>query len=123
MEDFKRLDGVISVAYANIFTLSKSTKKIIFWGFDPKNKSHLAMFYIASGAETVFNIEVKYEFSFFKSILFKIKHKTFKRYRKKKDGCYNICFKNIDDFIGYIEKANNEEGIFERVYEAYFKKK
>lgn len=122
MTDFKRLDGIINVAYTNIFTLGKTTKKIVFLNFNPKDEGHLALYFIAVGATNIFNIEIRYNFSFWKFLWFKIKHKEVKRYRGKKDGIYNICFKDVDDFIGYIENANNEKGVFKKIYNEYFKR-
>lgn len=122
MNDFKKLDTIIQIAYANIFTLGKGGKKIVFTDFNPKNKSHLGLYFIALGAMNVFGYEIEYDFSFWKYLWFRLKRKEVKKYRMKKNNIFNIYFKSADKFINDIESVN-EIGLFEEIYYTYYERR
>lgn len=120
---FKYYDSIINVACVNFYTLSKKTNTIILENYKEKNLSHRCILEIARTVSSFSDREVEIIMSPLKFFLLKIfgHEKAFRgKWIKRSKQKHGI---DIDDFIQHIEQANNEEGIFERIYLAYYKRK
>lgn len=118
---FKYYDAIINVAYINFYTLSKDTNTIVLENYQEKNLSHRCILEIAKIASSL-GRKVEIITSPLNFLFLKIfgHDKSFRGHwitRSKQE--HGI---DINDFIQHIERANDSEGIFERIYLTYFKK-
>lgn len=116
MNKEKYYDTIINIALTNLYTLSKEDNRIVLSGFDRKNKNHLCLIQIAKYAE-MFGRDVYVKSSFIDRIV--IKKKLGLKVKNFKEECNDIY---MDDFITYIEKANEDTNIFEEIYMEYFER-
>lgn len=115
MDSQKKYDEFISIALINLFTLGKNNQILNFYNYQKDNDGHLAILHIASIARDVFNFQVKIRTSFFTYIKLKYKHFSWLRRAKSNEI-------DIEQFVNFIENANNEKGIFAKIYQEYYKK-
>ena len=119
-ERMKKLDGIMSVAITNLFTLGKENKKICFYNFNRKDKRHLALLHIADYERQLFDYEFKIHTGVWNYILtrFKTKCKWLRRVSKSPEGYAKV---DVELFIAHIENANNMPCSFSEIYTNYFK--
>ena len=115
MDYQKNYDKFINIALTNLFTLGKNNQTLTFYNYQKNNGGHLAILHIASIARDVFNFQVRIKTSFFTYIRLKYKYFSWLK-RTKINGI------DIEQFIQFIENANNEKGIFEKIYKEYYKR-
>ena len=111
----KNYDKFVNIALTNLFTLGKNNQTLNFYNYQKNNDGHLAILHIANIARDVFNFQVKIKTSFFTYI--KLKYRYFSWLKRTK-----INEIDIEQFIQFIENANNEQGIFEKIYQEYYKR-
>ena len=115
MDYQKNYDKFINIALTNLFTLGKNNQTLNFYNYQKNNDGHLAILHIANIARDVFNFQVKIKTSFFTYI--KLKYKYFSWLKRTKTDEIDI-----EQFIQFIEDANNEKGIFAKIYQEYYKR-
>ena len=115
MDSQKKYDKFVNIALTNLFTIGKDNQILNFYNHQKNNDGHLAILHIAGIARDVFNFQVKIRTSFFTYI--KLKYKYFSWLRRAKNNEIDI-----EQFIQFIENANNEKGIFKKIYQAYYKR-
>lgn len=117
---FKYYDSIINIAYVNFYTLSKETNTIVLENYQEKNLSHRCILEIVKTASSFLNKDVEIIMPPLKFFLLKIfgHEKAFRgKWIKRSKQKHGI---DVNDFIQHIEQANNEEGIFERIYLTYY---
>ena len=119
MEDkFKLYDEIVQVAITNLFTLSKVDGTLRLYGFDPKDKAHLAVLAICPALRLINNTEIEIRCGLRGRAAVRAKGFKWKWALKNKDGVMDI-----NDFIAHIEIAYKMPGIMEEIYNAYYANK
>ena len=111
-------DNIISVALINMFTLSKKENHIKLYNFNRKDPAHLTLLQVGLMGRQVYGFDLSVELSFFDYLYILWKFKCRKALTRLK-GKGNV---NCNSFIIDIEEANNQYGIFAKIYEAYYKR-
>lgn len=112
-------DSIVTVALTNMYTLGKN-QALVLKKFDRKNPSHICLLHIAEMAHSVFGLDVKLEQNIFERIIFLIFFKKFKWVKRCAKNAARAGIK-CEDFIDHIEFANRDKGVFNKIYEAYYK--
>lgn len=114
------LDKISTIAFTNLYSISKKTKRIELIGFDSKNIEHMALLALAQNAYTVFGFNLFIEMPLIKFLWFKFQHrKKFKIKRLKQ--VMNKFAPSCNEFIYHIYENNEgSEGVFKKIYERYY---
>lgn len=96
-----KFNVIASVAYVNIYTLSKEHDTIALFPFDPKNKEHLFVLNVAKGVSGVMNKPVAVDANFLQ--LGKLNRKLSKecRYHQLKKEQREAAF-NPDELLKFM---------------------
>lgn len=119
-EDNKYYDAILNVTLTNLFTLSKQTKKLVLKNYKEKNPSHRCVLEVASLLSLMGMAQIEIITSPLNFLFLKIfGHNKFFRGKwikrsKSKEGV------DINEIISHIEEANNDPGVFSRIYSCYF---
>lgn len=111
-------DGIIQVALVNFFTIGKDTKRIVLTNFDRKNPSHKCILVLTGIVQDLWDFQTELVMSRFKYRVLKFTNKHVRCIRSK-----NQTGTDINEFIKHIEEANDDIGIFEKIYNEYYKEK
>lgn len=117
MSKEKLYDEVVTVAYTNLYTLSKRSHEIYLNEFDPLNESHRALYSIAS------MLSSNYQFPMYigcKLLTYWKYKRIFKPYAFAKRKTLHKGL-TCNEMIHHIEKAFEKPNIFNEIYNAYYK--
>lgn len=115
----KEMDTISTIAFTNLYTISKDTQRIELVGFKWSNPEHKALLQLAKNVYTVFGFNIYIDMPFIKYLLFKIIHRKDKGI-KRLTIPLNIFTPSCDEFIKHITDANNCQDIFKKIYERYY---
>ena len=114
----KLYDEMVTVAYVNLYTLSKNKHEIYLNGFDPLNDGHRALYAIASMVSSNYQFPINIGCKLFTYLKYRKLYKPYAFAKRKtfKDGL------TCDEIINHIETAFVQPGVFKDIYAAYYKK-
>lgn len=121
--DLKYYDAIINISVVNLYTLSKEKNNtIILENYDRNNISHNCLLRIAYVMSTIgYKTEIimpPFKYWIYKNLLCRRKFKGDWLTRSTEERGIDM-----DNFIKHIEEANEDPGVFIRVYDAFFKEK
>lgn len=113
----KQYDDIVNKTLINIYSLSKSSNRIILVNFNPSDANHKCIFEIAKIASSLWRFNIEVDLKGIKLLLFKIKNpKTVKKYR-------DYCTETIDipKLISFMSsELSFAEDVFSDIYSEYY---
>ena len=117
----KDYDKMVEICMINMWGMNSRAHNIALTNFNPKDEGHLCILEIAGIAGSIFNFIPLVEINPFNAIKIRRNSKiTFKRIKKKQKK--TLIAIDTEDFLDYMENANEKLGIFEEIYGCYYKK-
>ena len=117
MNKEKIYNNLTEISLINLYTLSKSEKKIKLKNFDFKNKNHLFLLNISKILNVLYGYDIFIETTLLQYIKYKIRtrHNIIHRKSKMQNGI------NIDDFLNHIADAQKvNRNIWEAIFNEFY---